>query len=154
MSPRFAAVLALAALALAGCADYPEHVVQTDLHDPALHGTWVADRQEHQDRIRITFQWNGEFEVDMKGDPRPEVVGTWEASDGTLTLYEADWQMPCGRIQGTYRYTTTTDRISFLKVEDACPVRAAELSKDWYRESGALSPHDDFGVDYEGFFRK
>ncbi len=154
MASRIATALALAALALAGCADYPDHIVQTDLHDPALHGTWVADRLEYQDRIRLTFQWNGEFEVDLKGDARPELVGTWEAANGELRLWESDWQQPCGRIQGTYRYSTTTNRIHFLKVEDGCPARASELSKDWYRESGELHPHDDFGYDYPGFFRK
>jgi hypothetical protein len=89
-----------------------------------LVGRWIS----RLDKLALTIEADGSFEITPPGGKRPPLTGSWEENKGVVVFRNSSDAAVCKDVPGRYRWEMSeTAGLTFTLVEDNCKPRMAHM---------------------------
>lgn len=97
----------------------------------ALVGTWTNSLG-----TVWTMKSDGSFDVDLNHDGTRDAWGNCTVQGDTVTIIGTGGTVPkgCAKTTGVYHFTRSKDTLHFALVQDACKLRAKNVTLDWKKK--------------------
>lgn len=126
--PLFAAFLFSLAILSSGFFASAGEVSQ---RDPGLIGMWQPLNAAANEGVSVAFFDGGNFEMDMNGDGKGEVRGSYNLAGDQIRFIERKGTSDRCDGTGTYSYVITSGFLRYYPVEDNCNPRMALNAGVW-----------------------